>query len=38
MASDALQSAVVPQSDRKLRACMVTGLLKTEEQVAPSRL
>eukprot|EP00962_Isochrysis_galbana_P036217 scaffold12475_cov63-Isochrysis_galbana.AAC.3 len=37
MASDALQSAVVPQSDRKLRACMVTGLVKTEEQVPPTR-
>mmetsp|Transcript_38756 Transcript_38756/g.85155 ORF Transcript_38756/g.85155 Transcript_38756/m.85155 type:complete len:119 (+) Transcript_38756:128-484(+) len=26
------QIAVVPLGDRKLRACMVTGLVKTEEQ------
>jgi hypothetical protein len=36
MSSDALQSAVVPHGDRKLRACMVTGLIKTEEQVGAS--
>lgn len=31
-------TAVVPHGDRRLRACMVTGLVKTEEQAgAPSR-
>lgn len=27
------QLPVVPLGDRKLRACMITGLVKTEEQV-----
>ena len=31
------RAPVIPQNDRKLRACLVSGLIKTEEQAETPR-
>ena len=36
-AGSAMSAPVVPHGDKKLRACLVTGLIKTEDQVRRPR-